>query len=422
MPTPAAPLRLLGIAVADPRSPWDGQRVDALLDPSGRLLELTPAGQSQSAQPAIDSVNELSAEGQVLAPALADAWCHVPDPGYETRATLDAVAAEAYAGGYADILAMPTTRPVVDRAEVLRGVLSRSGGLPTRVHWAGALTQGARGSELAELIELAQVGARAYTDGASPVQHPGLLLRALQYARWAGPPVLQLPLEAQLAAGQHAAESAHNTRLGFKGMSPLAEGLALQRDLALVEATGAAVHFSPITTRRGVELIAAAKRAGLPVTASTAPIYLVRDDTALASFDTAVKVIPPLRTADDRAALVAALADGTLDLMASHQQPLTPEEKALEWDYALAGATTLSTAFAAAYTALVATGHCSLSTLIERLAHAPRRLLGLPLEPVAVGATRLVRIVPTGAPPPPTALHTWPLAGVSLVGSIHPLW
>ena len=413
-----AHILLTGPTVADPRSPWNGRRVDALLAADGRVLRIAPAGELKA-----DNARVRDAAGQVLTPALADAWCHLTEPGYETRGSLDELAAEAYAGGYADLLGMPTTQPALDRAEVLRGLSSRLGQLPVRIHLAGALTVGAKGVDLAELTDLAAAGARAFTDAERPVQHSGLLLRALQYAQLTGLPILQTPLDAALSAGQHAAETPLNTRRGFKGISPLAEVLALQRELALVQATGAPVHFSPITTAAGVALIAQARQQGLPVSASTSPLYLVCDDAALAEFETCYKVMPPLRTSDDRAALVAAVADGTLSLIASHHQPLMLEEKDLEWDYALPGATGLGWAFAAANTALVQSGMLTLDTLVERMAHAPRRLLGLPELTVAEGADRLVLIDPVGAPaPPPTALHTWPYAGRPLVGAIRPLW
>jgi dihydroorotase len=416
------------ITVADPRSSWDGRTVDVLIGADGALQDIVASGSALAKASGQEEIAD--ARGDALAPAWADLWVHSPEPGHENRGNLSELAAEAYWGGVADLGVMPTTLPVLDSADAVTGLQARSKGLATRLHAIGALTVKCAGQDLAELLDLRSAGAVAYSDAERPVQRASLLLRALQYAELTGAAVLQSPLDASLAQGQHAAESALNTRLGFKGISPLAETLALQRDIAVAAVTKTPIHFSPITTAAGAQLIREAKAKGISVTASTSPVYLLGTDAWLSSFDTRYKVMPPLRTELDRAALCQAMADGTLDVVTSHHQPLTREEKELEWDYALPGVTGLGVLFAASYTALVLPGLMGLGALVERLAHAPRRVLGLPNTTVELGATRLVRISPSVAVASPESIpsydawqaHTWPYAGMSLYGRVQPLW
>ncbi len=324
--------------------------------------------------------------GKVLAPAFADLYLQLTDPGYEWRAMASRLAQEAYLGGYADVLCQPNTLPVIDKADMVLALRARMGQFATRFHFAGCLSVEAAGKDMAELYELHQAGVLAFSDGLHPVQDAGLLIRCLRYLRPFQALVMQLPNDSSIAGKGLANESLATAALGLRGIPPLAEEMAISRDLKVLEYTGGRMHFSPITTAGSVQLIAQAKARGLNVTASTAPQYLLFDDSALGGFDPCYKVIPPLRTLADVAACRSAVAAGVIDSIASHHTPMALEDKAVEFDFAENGMATLASSFAMCNTTLVASGLMPLDALIEKMAIAPCQLLGLPLPVLNEGS------------------------------------
>lgn len=287
-----------------------------------------------------------------LLPPLVATHVHLPDPGYEWRDVHTTLSASARAGGFGAIVCLPDSHPAVDNADLLTALRYRTQGLPTQFYFTGSLTAGMAGKLMAPLAELAEAGAIAFSDAPESLQNNGLVLRLLQYAQLINGTLWLPPLDTALAAKGVANESPAITRLGLKGIPPLAEEIAIARVLRILEYAGGKVHFSPVTTQAAVELIREAKRQGLQVSCSTAPHYLFFEDSALQDFDPNLKVLPPLRSNADRKALLQGLQDGSIDWVAAHHQPLATEEKLMEFERAGFGMLALETALPATWACL----------------------------------------------------------------------
>lgn len=247
----------------------------------------------------------------------------------------------------------------------------------------GAVSQGCEGKDLAELFDMHTAGAIAFSDGRNSVQDAGLLLRAMQYARAFNGLIVNEPHHKTIAAGGQMHEGVVSTSLGMKGVPALAEEIMVQRDLSLLEYAQGRLHLHLLSTAKSVALVRAAKKAGLPVTASVAVANLCFTDDQLSHFDSNWKILPPLRSQTDADALLEGLADGTIDFICSNHTPWDEEAKNLEFPYAEFGMTGMETAFALCRTYL--SKHLSISDLIEKIAIAPRRVFGLPLPEIKPG-------------------------------------
>lgn len=297
------------------------------------------------------------------------------DPGYEWRDDLRSLAESATQGGFTQLVCWPNAKPVIDDSTSLTSLWQRTRDLLPRFDFIAALTVGAEGKDMAELLDLHAAGAAAFSDGTRPLQDPGQLLRSFEYLRPTGMRLIQTPLHQQLALDGVANESETTVYLGLRQQPALAEEFMVAQCLQVLAYTGGKLHFSPVTTAGALQLIRSAKAQGLDVTADTAPQYLFFDDAALSGFETVFKVQPPLRTRADVEALREALADGTLDCVSAQHFPQAPEDKELEFDHAEFGMLTLECAFAALHHALVVPGQLTLERLIELLTVGPRRVL-----------------------------------------------
>ena len=294
----------------------------------------------------------LDAGGCVVAPGLVDLHAHLREPGDEIAETVESGSRAAALGGYTAVVAMPNTEPAIDSAAVARDVLALGEKALAEIAVAGAITVGRRGERLVPMGELAELGVRLFTDDGRGVQHGGLMRRALEYASGLGVVLAQHCEDVQLAAGGQMNEGAWSSRLGIAGQNALAEEAMLARDLALVRLTGAPMHFLHLSTKGSIEMVRAAKKDGLAVTAEVTPHHLSLCDAAVQSFDPVYKVNPPLRTAADVVALRAGLADGAVDAIATDHAPHAPERKDDPFDEAPAGMLGLETALAVAYSVL----------------------------------------------------------------------
>ncbi len=323
--------------------------------------------------------------GAVACPGWMDLGTQIADPGYEYREDLHVTARAAAAGGFTAVVCMPNTKPAVhSKAEVLY-VRNKTAGLPVRFFPIGSISQDNAGKDLAELYDQFAAGAIAFSDGRYPVQDAGLLLRALQYTQAFGGLVMNRPHHHGIAGGGQMHEGLQSTMLGMKGIPALAEELIVQRDLKLLAYSGGRLHIQLISTAESVAMIRAAKAAGLPVTCSVAVANLAFTDAQLAHFDSNYKVNPPLRAESDRQALIQGLLDGTIDCICSNHEPWDAEHKNLEFPYAEFGMSSLDTAGALSYTVLKEA--LPFAQLVEKWADSPRRILGLPVPRIAVGAT-----------------------------------
>ena len=356
--------------------------VDAVLDvrvDDGTIAELG-ARLDTNAHRVVDG------EGLLLAPAFVDPHVHLRTPGREDEETLASGTQAAAAGGYCAILAMPNTDPVVDSSAVLRSLLEAARGeAEIPVGFLAAITRAQQGAELTEMAELADADAVGFSDDGRPIAAPGLMRRALQYSVVTGRPLALHCEEPTLSRDGQMHEGAVSAELGFTGYPSVAESVMVQRDLSLAAYEGRPVHVLHVSARESVEALSRAQAAGLSATAEVTPHHLCLTDEAVRSLDPNLKMNPPLRSGDDRSALIAALRDGTIQAVATDHAPHAQHEKEVPFEAAPFGVTGLETAFATLYTHLVAPGLVSLETLLERMSAGPARIYGLPAPRIAVG-------------------------------------
>jgi len=323
-------------------------------------------------------------------PGWIDVGVHAGDPGFEHREDLFSCARAATMGGFTAIACFPNTHPAVHSKSEVLYIKNKTVGSAVRFYPIGAISQGCEGKDLAELYDMHTAGAVAFSDGVHAVQDAGLLLRALEYARAFNGLVMNTPHHKTIAAGGQMHEGLVSTQLGLKGISSLSETLMVQRDLSLLEYAESRLHLHLISAAQSVQMIRAAKRAGLPVTASVAIANLCFTDEKLSGFESNWKIKPPLREQADREALTEGLLDGTIDFICSNHTPWDEEAKNLEFPYAEFGMIGLETLFSLCRTYLA--DHLPLPLLIEKIAIAPRRILGLPVPVLEPGAPADVTI------------------------------
>jgi dihydroorotase len=310
------------------------------------------------------------------------------DPGFEHKEDLTSACRAAAVGGFTDIAVLPNTRPVVDAKDTLGYVQRMVEGQPVAVHPIAAVTKGAKGVDFTDMIDLHHAGAVAFSDGDHPLQNADLLLKTLQYLQPIGGLLMNRPEETGLTHFGQMHEGVQSTLLGLKGMPAMAEELMIERDLRLLEYvlegdfSSPMLHFSCLSSLGAVSLIRGAKERGLPVSCDVAAHQLVFDDSALATFDTYLKVNPPFRSRADVEALWAGLTDGTIDAIVSDHNPQDDESKQVEFDQAEFGITGLETVFGAVMTH---NQGLPLSQFVSALAINPRRILRLPAVTLAEG-------------------------------------
>jgi dihydroorotase len=365
-----------GARIVDPGSGRD--EVGDLVIDGARIAERGAAA---------SGADVVEAKGLVLMPGGIDIHVHLREPGREDEETIESGARAAIHGGFTSVACMPNTEPALDTQGAVRFVKAkaREAGL-ARVFPIGAITVGRRGERLTEFGEMVAAGAVAFSDDGDSVEKAGLARRAFEYARMFGVPLISHCEDKSLSAGGVMNEGAVSTRLGLRGWPRIAEEIIIARDIALAEYTGGRLHVAHVSSARGVELVREAKRRGVRVTAESMPHYFALTDDALAEYDTNLKVNPPIRAAEDREAIIAGLADGTLDTIASDHAPHASFEKDLEFDRAPFGLIGLETTLALVMTELVRPGRLALATAVERMTAGPARALGLPLGRLAPGA------------------------------------
>ena len=365
------PMLIKGARVIDP-----GQ-LDELCDiliSGGRIEAVRPAGHFD----ALSGAEVIDARGLWLTPGLIDLHVHFREPGQEYKETILTGARSAVAGGFTAVCTMPNTLPVNDDPAVTDYILKKaSEAALVRVYPVAAISRGLAGEQLCEFGALRAAGAVAVSDDGRPVANSQLMRRALEYASAFDLRVISHCEDPALAGEGVMNESARGTRLGLAGIPNAAESVMVMRDIALAEVTGVSVHIAHVSTRESVEAIRGAKQKGIKVTAETAPHYFSLTDEAVEGYNTNAKMNPPLRSAEDREAVRRALADGTIDAVATDHAPHSVLEKEVEFDRAANGIIGLESALPLGLR-LVQEGILEVGTLIERMASAPARILGLP--------------------------------------------
>jgi dihydroorotase len=323
--------------------------------------------------------------GSVLAPGIIDVGVKVGEPGERHKESFRTAGAAAAAGGVTTMVTRPDTAPPIDDPETLEFILRRAvGASPVNVLPMAALTKGRQGVEMTEIGFLLDAGAVAFTDGQA-VASARVFQRCLTYAAGLGALVVGHPQEPVLSAGACMTSGQYASQLGLPAVSPVAERIGLERDLALVEATGAHYHADQVSAAAALPALRRARDAGLRVTAGASIHHLTLNELDVGDYRTFFKLTPPLRSEDDRMALVGALADGLIDVVGSFHTPQDEEEKRLPFEEAASGAVGLETLLPAAMQ-LYHAGHLTLPALWRALALNPARLLGLEAGRLAPGA------------------------------------
>jgi len=371
-----------------------------LLDPSRTLNErgdlLIVDGKIARVGGRIDpgeDADVLDCSGAFVSPGFIDVHCHLREPGREDVETIATGARAAAAGGFTAVCAMPNTEPVTDNQAAV-GFITRQAlrAQAARVYPIGAISVGQKGEALAEFGEMVGAGAVAVSDDGRPVASAHLMRTALEYAQTFGIPVVDHCEEPTLALGGSMNEGVMSARLGLRGIPSEAEEIMVIRDILLARRTGGHVHLAHMSTKGSVELIRWGKERGINVTAEVTPHHLTLTEEAVGAYDTQAKMNPPLRTADDVAALREALRDGTIDVVATDHAPHHYDAKEREFADAPFGIIGLETALALVVTELVETGILDFPALVDRMATRPARLFHLPGGTLQEGAVADVTV------------------------------
>ncbi len=378
-PLQTVDLLLRDVHVLDPRAGIDA-RHDVRVR-GGVVAELGEAG----ALPHESGEELIEGRGHHLMPAFFDPHVHMRTPGQEHKEDLDTGTRAAAAGGYAGVLAMPNTDPVLDSAPLLRS-LRDTAARQARISigFLPAITRGLAGEQLTEMAELRQEGAVGFTDDGRPVHSAGMLRKALQYQRLCGGVIALHEEDPTLSLGGCMHEGSVSAALGIGGIPTISESTMVARDAALAGYEDARVHFQHLSCRASVEAVADAKARGWRVSTEVSPHHLLLTEEEVRGMDTRMKMNPPLATEDDRQALIDGLRAGTIDCVATDHAPHAREEKEVPFEQAPMGTTGLETAFAAIYTELVLPGVIELALLVERLTSGAA-LFELPTPKIAPG-------------------------------------
>lgn len=364
--------------ISDPLSPHNGQTTDLFID-NGIISRIGPEAGSGENPDAV-----VTAEGLVVSPGWTDVFAHFADPGYEFKETLESGAAAAAAGGYTDVMVIPNTLPAIHNKASVEYIVHKSQPLPVTIHPIGAITRNTEGKELAEMYDMKWSGAVAFSDGLNCVQSSGLLVKALQYVKAFDGVIIQLPEDKSVNPPGLINEGVISTQLGLPGKPAMAEELVVERDISLAEYTGSNIHLTGISTKKSADYIRTGKTSGIPVSCSVTPYHLYFCDEDMTTYNTNLKVNPPLRTPQDREALKTAILDGTVDCLASHHLPHEFDSKVIEFEYARFGMCGLETAFSVLKAAVpdISTERC-----VELLATNPRKIFGLDPATIREGNT-----------------------------------
>jgi dihydroorotase len=335
----------------------------------------------------------VDAAGKLVVPGLIDLHVHLREPGYEYKETIATGTAAAKAGGFTAVCCMPNTNPVNDTRSVTEFILSQAAReASARVYPIGSITKGSKGGELAEIGELRDAGCVGISDDGRPVMNAAVMRRAMEYARIFDIPVVSHCEDADLAGNGVMNEGFTATELGLRGIPNAAEDVMIARDIALAELTGARLHVCHVSTRGAVRMIANAKSRGVRITAETCPHYFSLTDDAVRGYHTMAKMNPPLRSAEDVAAIRQGLRDGTLDAIATDHAPHATDEKSVEFDAAPFGIVGLETSLGLSLQ-LVRDGVLSVADLVTRMSTAPARIIGSGGGTLSVGAAADITII-----------------------------
>jgi len=362
--------------VIDPQSGFHDKVVDILVV-DGIIQNIGASVSSKSA-------TVIEAKGLCVSPGWVDVFAYYREPGFEQKETIASGLACAADGGFTDVLLAPNTQPALSTKSIIQFVLGKAKGNVVNLHPIGAATQQTEGKDLAEMLDMRDNGAVAFSDGWRPVQQSNLMLKALEYVKAFHGTMIQVPVDGSLAAGGLMNEGIISTGLGMAGIPSLAETIIVHRDIELLRYTNSRLHLTGISTAESVAMVRKAKAEGLAITCSVTPYHLALTDEALTGYDSVYKVSPPLRTEADRMALIAGLKDGTIDCIASHHRPQEWDAKAKEFEYAADGMAIQEIAFNVLWESV--SKYISVERLVEAIAIIPRDIFGLEGQEIKKGS------------------------------------
>lgn len=371
--------------VIDPANKVDG-KLDILLS-DGKIARLGKSGSISA-----DGVQVVDASGKLVVPGLIDMHVHLREPGFEYKETIKTGTAAAKAGGFTSVCCMPNTNPVNDNRSQTEFILSEANDAPARVFPIGAITKGSKGEELAEMAELHSAGCAAVSDDGRPVMSAAIMRRAMEYSKIFDMPVISHCEECTLSDKGVMNEGFVSTELGLHGIPAAAEEVMVSRDIALAGLTGCRVHIAHVSTAGSVRMVREAKARGVKVTAETCPHYFTLTEEAVRGYNTMAKMNPPLRTAEDVAAIKQGLKDGTLDVIATDHAPHAMDEKSVEFDHAPFGIVGLETALGLTLK-LVQEGVFSMTEAVRKLSRNPASILKINKGTLSAGADADITII-----------------------------
>lgn len=360
--------------IIDPFSPFNGKNTDILIE-DGSISKL-----ENNITDKVDKI--ISADGLHASPGWIDLFANFADPGYEHKETLTSGAAAAAAGGYTDVMVLPNTKPTIHDKAGVEYIKQKSNQLPVNLHPIGAITKNTEGKELAEMYDMRASGAVAFSDGIHCVQSSGLLLKALQYVKAFNGTIIQLPDDKSINPNGLMHEGIVSTQLGLPGKPAMAEELIVARDIKLARYAESNIHFTGVSTKKSLEYIQRGKSNGTGISCSITPYHLFFCDEDTSTYNTQLKVNPPVRNKDEKEALKKAVMDGWVDCFATHHLPQEYDCKVVEFENAKHGMIGLETAYAVITTVLP---ELSEEKKIQMLAFNPRKIAGLQTPSIVVG-------------------------------------
>ncbi len=364
----AMQLLIKQVTIIDPRSPFHKKKKDIWIE-ENKIKAIDD-------YIAIDQIQTLQLEDLLVSPGWVDIFAQFGEPGLEYNETLTTGSQVAIKGGYTHVFVIPNTYPILDHRSQIEYIVNRSKLLPIHIHPLGAISKNTTGKELAELFDMFDNGALAFTDGILPIQQPGLLLKALEYVKAFQGTIIQLPNDCSMGSYGLMNEGIASTQLGMLGIPMIAEEIMIQRDIELLRYTGSKLHITGVSTQKGLDYITQAKKDNLSISCSCTPYHLFFTDDALKNYHTSFKVMPPLRDITQQAYLQKAVIANQVDCIASHHLPEKQDHKSCEFDFAKWGMQSLQSTYCAV-------NHCigeqlTDTQIVEMFSINPRHIFQLP--------------------------------------------
>lgn len=369
---------LKDVAVNNPAQNLKEDNIDILIE-NGLITEIGKLNEKD-----FEEVKKFDLAGKLVVPGLFDMHVHLREPGREDKETVISGCNCAANGGFTGLACMPNTEPAIDSAEVVSFIKKQASNHLVEVYPVAAATLGRKGEVLSPMAELFEAGAVGFSDDGTAIKTASILKRAMEYSKMYDLPIIEHCEDDSLAGGAMN-ESINSTILGLPPIPSLAEDLIVMRDILVAEYTGAKIHIAHISTKKSVEMVREAKVKGIRVTAEVTPHHFTLTDDAVKTYDTNVKMNPPLRTKEDVDAIIEGLKDGTLDCIASDHAPHTIEEKEVEFEYAPNGIIGLETQIGLALTELYHKKILTIEQIIEKLSVNPRQILNIPVPQIKKG-------------------------------------